>query len=127
MTEDNAEGACCIQTTTELPPQRIRTREDFFERDHVAADRGHQAQTDLPVVGRGCQIVREFFEEGQMGQVQILRIINDETLDLGTSGSLNQPEASDIPRHTGNHAKDRRESHCQRLFLAPILWRSDSK
>src|SRR2546426_8527032 len=124
MTEYSAEGTHGIQTATELPPQRIRTREDFFERDHIAADRGHQTQTSLPVVGRGCQIVGEFFEEGQMGQVQILSIINDETLDLGTSGSLNQPEASDIPGPTGNHAKDRRESHCQRLFLAPILWRT---
>ena len=41
VTEDGAEGPRCIQTATELPPQGIRTREDFFEWDRVSADRGH--------------------------------------------------------------------------------------
>ena len=37
------------------------------------------------------QIIREFFEVGQVRQVQILGIVNDETLDLGVCSSLNDP------------------------------------
>ena len=62
----------------------------------------HQAQAKLSGVRRRCQIVRYFFQKGEVSEVQILRIVNDETFGLDISHRLNQkgsfPSGRCLPR-----------------------------
>src|SRR6266571_2773073 len=63
---DHTERPLCIQTTAKLPPEGVRSRKNFLERNDGAVVSSHQAQADLPLVGWGSQVVRQFFEKCQM-------------------------------------------------------------
>ena len=103
----------------------VRTRENFFERDDGPAVRCHQAQADLSSMGRSCQIIRHFFQKGQVCEVQILGIVNDETLGPDISHCLNQPGAPNPPGQGRKQAKFGRNRHSQRAIFSPILGRTN--
>src|SRR5437660_4945777 len=101
MTLDHTERPLGIQTAAKLPPEDIWLQKNFFERDDFSAVSCHQAQADLSSVRRRSQIVRHFFQKGKMSQIQILRIVNDDTFSPDISHRLNQPGAPYLPGHSG--------------------------
>ena len=70
-------------------------------------------------------VVRHFFQKGEVCEVQILRIVNDEALGPDISHRLNQPGAPNTPGHGGKHAKSSRNRHSQRRIFSPILRRTN--
>ena len=77
MSKNHAVGLFGIHAATKLPPEDIGTCKGLFERDDIATVSSDQTQTNVSLIGWGSQVIGEFFEQCQMRQLQILRIIND--------------------------------------------------
>src|SRR5205807_7162809 len=86
-----------------------------------------QAKTHLLEIGRSSQIVSEFSEECQVGKIQVLGVINENTLDCCLCHRLNEPCASDVPSHRRNGPKGRAECHPQSQIFSSVFWGPDSK
>ena len=82
MPEYNTKRTLCIQASAKLPPERIRASKHLLERDDIATVSRHQTKAHVPLVGGSSEIVGQFFEKGQVGKLQILRVINDDTFHL---------------------------------------------
>src|SRR5450755_3547816 len=107
MSKNDAVGLFGIHAAAKLPPEDVRACKGLLERDHTACVRCNQAQANVSLIGRGGQVIGEFFEESQMREFQILCIINDEALDSARCQDLYEPATAKSPGHGENNPESR--------------------